>query len=283
MPKSEAVISVYQAMSFSGQVAGTFVTLLAVGVLGGIAWHEWQSRRAYWSSFLLMARIMMSLVFLILVPAQWIVVGHHLLTITIIWLVFDPRVGSARSGGFEVNAGVLLPMLALLAGLLYQLLPALFTALAASGPPPLTAWVFNFGELMVVLSVYAWWWVHGRVRSTWIWVAAAIPALLFTMAFFQNPAMTGILAIWSTGLSLYLHWSMYAVALWLMGVTVLATWRSKPLVANALLLFTAAGYAPQMSPQLFGALIAFWLLARYRHVPITAIGGLHPQMKRALA
>lgn len=118
------------------------------------------------------------------------------------------------------------------------------------------------GEALVVLSVAVLWWAYGRTTSWRIYLLATIPTLLFIASFQRDPAMTGILAIWSMGLTLFLPWLIYAIALWLVGITVLETWRYKWPVACATLLLVSAGYAPQLSSQLFTALIALWLLAR---------------------
>jgi hypothetical protein len=91
---------------------------------------------------------------------------------------------------------------------------------------------------------------------------AVIPALLFGMSYWRDPAMTGILTIWSTGLTLFLPWPVYTLALWLVGVTVLVNWRIRPSLAYAILLLISAGYMPQLSYQLFCALIALWLLGQ---------------------
>ena len=76
-----------------------------------------------------------------------------------------------------------------------------------------------------------------------------------------NPAMSGILAIWSTGLTLYLPWPLYAVSLWLVSVAAIVSLRRGDPAGWAILLLVAGGYAPQLSAQLFLSLIALWLLA----------------------
>ena len=73
--------------------------------------------------------------------------------------------------------------------------------------------------------------------------------------------MAGIMAIWSTGLTMYLPWPLYALSLWLFGATLLALWRQGSPSAWALLLLAAGGYAPQLSSQVFYSLIGLWLLS----------------------
>lgn len=274
VPKSPVVISIYQAFNLTGQVAGAFVTLLVLVLIGWITLREWQTRRALLLPLALMGLVALSLLFLVSAPSALLATVYHLLTIGVVMIIARSIMHSsvpatAASGQYRIFAGpaivrfaILFPALALLTGVLYQLLPTLFTALNWPGPPPLTGALFNIGEVLVVLSVAVLWWFYGRTASWCLWLLAAVPAALFTLSFQRDPAMTGILAIWSTGLTLFLPWPMYAMALLLVGITALATWRRNPSIAYACLLLASAGYAPQLSAQLFCALIALWLLAR---------------------
>lgn len=268
MPKSPAFITVYQGLNTVGQVAATFTALLALGLLLAIAWH---CRQQIWLSLTLVGLALLSVVFLFIVSPTWLALLYQLLAVTAVLLICARVLwgqGKEAGGkwGWQGTAALLFPALALLAGLVVQLLPNLYALLGWPGPPPLTSFLFNLGELLVVVTVFVWWWVsrglHGRSHSWLLWLVAAIPALLFALSFWRDPAMTGILTIWSTGLTLFLPWPVYTLALWLAGVTVLATWRTIPAMAYAILLLIAAGYTPQLSSQLFCAIIGLWLLAR---------------------
>jgi hypothetical protein len=268
MPKSPAFITVYQGLNTLGQVVATFVALLALGLLLAIAWH---GRQQIWLSLTLVGLALLSVLFLFIVPPTWLALLYQLLAVTAVLLIcarvlWGQRVAGRGKWGWQGTAALLFPAFALLAGLLVQLLPNVYALFGWPGPPPLTAALFNLGELFVIASVVVWWWmvrmVYGRTHSWQHWLLAAIPALLFALSFWRDPAMTGILTIWSTGLTLFLPWPVYALALWLVGVTVLATWRPHPPLAYAILLLISAGYAPQLSSQLFCALIGLWLLAR---------------------
>ncbi len=252
LPKSPAMIEVYGLVNRGGQLATTFVTLLSLVLLSWIAAWEWR-RRAIFLPLVLILLAALSLAFLVLVAPPWLALVYQLLTLIVL-----VRLGLSNPR----RALAVLPASALMAGTLFQMLPNLYAALAWAGPPPLTGQLFNLGELLVVTSLAVWWWIAGRSRSWRLWLAATVPALLFAASFQRDPAMTGILAIWSTGLTLFLPWPIYAVALCLAGVTVLHAWRRNPPLASAILLFTAAGYPPQLSSQLFCALIGLWLLAR---------------------
>lgn len=265
MPKTPAFISAYTAVNQMGQVLATFVALLALVLL---VWILWQAGPINGLSLVLAGLIGLSLLFLWLVPPVWLALVYQLLAITAVGLIGVNWIG--RAGTARLLLVWLFPALTLLAGLLVQLLPTVYALLSWPGPPPLSGLIFRLGEGFVITSVGGWWWVYGRERSWRIWLRAALPALLFALSFHRDPAMTGILTIWSTGLTLFLPWPLYAVALWLAGMTVLAAWHRQPAVAYAILLLISAGYAPQLSSQLFCALIGLWLLARARPVPHSA-------------
>lgn len=268
MPKTPAIAAGYTAVHQIGLVAAAFVGLLSLGLL---LWAAWRSRRTPWLASIFISLGLMSVLFLFLIPPAWLALTYQLLAVTAV-LVLCARGRGAQDGQEPEGQGaeekqwqgtaLLLPAAALVSGLLVQLLPNLYAAGGWPGPPPLTGALFNLGEIFVIGSALVWWWGYGRFASWRAWAVAAVPALLFALSFWRDPAMTGILTIWSTGLTLFLPWPFYVAALWLAGVTVLATWHSNPLLANAILLLAAAGYAPQLSSQLFCALIALWLLAQ---------------------
>ncbi|NUM44455.1 MAG: hypothetical protein HUU38_07075 [Anaerolineales bacterium] len=265
IPKSPTFITIYQGLNTVGQVTAAFVALLSLGLLLTIAWHD---RRQIWLSLILGGLAMLGILFLIIVPPTWLAFGYQLLAVMAVLLIcsrafWGQDVAGGRRG-WQGVAVLLFPALALFTGLLVQLLPNLYKLFGWPGPPLLTIALFNLGELFVIVSVGVWWWVshllYGRFASWQIWLFAAIPMVFFAISFWRDAAMTGILTIWSTGLTLYLPWPVYALALWLAGVTILATWKQTPAVAYAILLLISAGYAPQLSSQLFCAIIGIWLL-----------------------
>jgi hypothetical protein len=255
MPKPPPVVAAYQALTVVGQVAFTLTGLLA---LAAVFWIAWQSRRSIVLPLVLLSLAILSLASVFVAPGGWLAAGYQLLVIVAVVIVG----GSVwrREAGLRNKIAWSVPALALLAGAVYQALPAIYTAMRWPGPPPLTETLFNLGELFVVLTPIVLWWAVGRAGSpSYKW--AAIPALAFVAAYLLNPAMTAIIAIWSTGLTLYLPWPLYAVSLWLGSVAVIASLRRGGLTGLALLLLAAGGYAPQLSTQVFLSLIALWLLA----------------------
>lgn len=270
IPKSPMMISIYTAVNQIGQVTAAFVALLAFVLL---LWVAWQMRPAVILPLALVCLALLNVLFLLAIPPTWLAMTYQLLAVTAVFLIAC-TVFWGRGPLPEVKrvwretAVTLFPACALLTGLWVQLLPNLYTLLGWPGPPPLTSVFFNLGEVLVVSSVFVWWWWYGRSRSWQIWLAAFLPALFFVLSFQRDPALTGILTIWSTGLTLFLPWPVYTLALWLAGMTVLVNWHRRPALAYAVLLLTSAGYAPQLSSQLFCALIALWLLARPWSEPV---------------
>jgi hypothetical protein len=273
MPKSPAMVVVYQAVGLAGQLATTLAGLLGLVVLGWIAWREWRAGHV-WLSPLWLGLASFGLVFLVVPPSGWLAITNHAFglaaagIITYQTLRFSParwrEPGRAKTLRVSGAIAILLPAAAFLAGRLDQAMAAWYAAMQWSGPPPLAGVLFHVGELCVVLGAFGLWWAYGRGASWRMGLGAALPALAFAGMYLAMPSMTGILAIWSTGLTLYLPWPMYGASLWLAGLTVLVSLRRRDLVAWAILLLAAAGYSPQSSTQVFLSLIALWLLASRR-------------------
>ena len=279
MPKSPPVIAVYQALGLAGQLAFTVTGLLTLVAVSWIAWRSLRTRREFDLAFVLLSLLAMSIEFLFFAPSAWATVVYQLLVIAAVvaisWRVW---VGAGDSGN---KIAWMIPASAIVAGELYQLSHALYAAMRWPGPPLFAAILFNLGELLAVLSPIVLWWVYGRVgrsaRSPYVW--ATIPALTFAVAYLANPAMTAIIAVWSTGLTLYLPWPLYAVSLWLAGVTVIGSLRQDGLTGWAILLLAAGGYTPQLSTHTFLGLIALWSLAS---PAVQAVHHLQPPPKFAL-
>lgn len=266
MPKSPPMLAVFQMMTLAGQLATTLAALLAAG---GIAWLAWQSFSAWRQGMIrpsipvllpvsLLGLLALSMVFLVIPPAGWPSVGYHaLLLIALVSMGALVRREAQReraAAWLVIAAGVVL-------GELYQLVSALSVALHLAEPPAIAPELYNAGEGMVVVSAFVLWWAYGRGASWRVWLLSALLALGFAFGYRANSEMSGVLAIWSMGLTLYLPWPLYAAALCLNGVTVVHSLRRDRLVASAILLLAAGGYAPQLSNQMFFGVIGLALLA----------------------
>jgi hypothetical protein len=262
IPKTPGMIEGYQALSLAGQVAGSLAGVLALAGLGWIAWAEWQGRRSLGIPLVLGARAGLGLLFLVLPPPGWLAAFSHLLTLLAIALLVYPGLSrrDRRNAAFPLPLANLMPALALSLGTVFHLAPTIYVVLGWPGPPSFAIVLFFLGELAAALTPVALWWRWGRGASRAVWAGAALPALAFAGTYLAAPAMTGTLAIWSIGMTLYLPWPFYAVGLWLAGVTVFVGLRRQPEIGWGILLLAAGGYAPQFSVQIFFSLIALWLL-----------------------
>lgn len=259
MPKTPLVIAIYQGLSLFGQIASTVASLLALVAAGWIAWQRFKEGKGWSAGLALFALIALSLWALFQPAHGWRTVLFQLLFI-FCCLAFVMN-GWSKRGTDAEKIALLLVSLALLVSHTFQLVPAVDQALKLKGPEWTTQALFNLGELLVVLSVVGMWWAYGRGAGWVIWLSGAVLSLLFALSHLLDPAMTGILVIWSTGLSLYLPWPLYAIALWLAWVTAITSLRRGQPAGWALLLLAAGGYAPQLSYQAFMGLAALWLLA----------------------
>ena len=276
MPKSPLVVMVYQVLGLVGQVATSLSGLLGLGVLGWMAWREWRAG-SIWLPPLLLGLGAASLVFLVIPPSGWLAIGNYALGLAAAGIILA-RVSSMPGNQTRGNPwtpgvwAVLVPGMAFVAGRLYQAVAAWYTAMRWPGPPFAAGVLFNLGELLVVLSAAAWWWAYGRGASWRMGLGATLPAFVFAAMRLAIPSMTGVLAMWSTGLTLYLPWPLYVASLWLAGVAVLASLRRGDLAGWAILLLVAGGYAPQLSLQVFLNLIGLWLLASRQPMGLTQKG-----------
>lgn len=264
MPKSPLVNSIYQALTVAGNLASTISALLVMAALLWIIWRFFRPAGFHLMAMTWMSLLALSLIFLVLQPVGLSALIYHALFFLAV--IMAARVAMNKCISSAEKVAILFPVLALLCGRFYQLAPILYETLAWPGPAIFTGILFNAGELFVVLSGFTLWWAFGRQTSLNIWIVAMLPMIAFIGLRLVNPSMAGILSIWSTGMTLFLPWPLYALSLWLAGVTILANFQQRKFVAVAILLFAAGGYAPQLSTQAFFGLVALWCLmaAEYR-------------------
>jgi len=263
MPKPPALLLLYQLLGNVGQLALSLVSLLGLGLLGAIAWWEWRRQHGIWLAAALWGQVGFSLLFLFVPPVGWPALVNHLLYLVVILLLLRRAVLHQMAEPAFVMGRLLpllLPALAIMAGRLHQAIPVLYATQRWPGPPPLSTALFTVGELLVVLTPIGVWWQYGRSAPWRHWLLAGLPALLFTGVYLATPTMTGILTVWSSGVTLYLPWPLYGLSLWLAGVTLLRVRKTEEPIGGAIVLLAAGGFAPQLSAQANLALLALWLL-----------------------
>jgi hypothetical protein len=258
MPKSQIMVQIYSALGNAGQLMTSLTSLLCLIAVGWIAWYHLRWQRNLLISTVSILLILLNLLSLFFLTAGGITLAFQALLCTVI-LVLLIQIWKSSSQPIEKIAisGV---GLTLLIGRIYQSLDSAYLVLSLPGPPVLSGFLFNVGELMVLVSIVALWWAYGRHARGYVYLAAALPALVFAIPRLLAPTMTGVMTIWSTGLTLYLPWPAYLIALWLAGVVILNTLQHGHPAGMAILLLAAGGFAPQMSIQAFLGFIAMWLL-----------------------
>lgn len=258
IPKTPEMIIGYQWLNWSGQVGSTVAAFLALLGVSAMAVIEWRTRQTWWLALPIVGLVIMAGSAPFLPPAIGLP-GYFLFAIMALVALSWRIVRMATPA--TVRLAALLPALAMVAATLYQAAPTLYALLHWPGPPAWGLPLFRVGDGLVVSGAAALWWALGRCADRRSWLAGCLLASLFAAAYLAAPAMTATLVVWSHGLTLSLPWPFYAMALWLYGVTIIGSWRTgQRCIVYALLLLLAAGYAPQLSSQLWFGLIALWLL-----------------------
>ena len=250
----------YQALGIAGQFAAILTSLLVLLCLVWLARERFKRTGERLIPAACLAAAALSLLFMFESPAGWVAVGYHLLLGGIFLglggTAWRPSVRTGRALALGVSA------LALLARELYQAVPPVYQAMRLPGPPGFNQAILMAAELLVLLSVAALWGAYGRTKAWRTWITAALPALGLAVFWLVNPSMLGILTIWSVGLTLYLPWPVYALALWMAGMLVLKARKDGNPAGWAVLLLLAGGFNPQLSAQALLGVVALWLLAR---------------------
>jgi len=257
MPKSPFFVSAFQALGWAGIYAATMVGLLAVLAAGWIAWREARSRRSWATASAWAALAALSLAGVVIPIWGGLLLAHHALFLATMAAIL---LRATASGNLGLAGTAAVPAIGLAAGAVYQAIPALFEINDLAGPAAI-GWLFGAGEGAVLLAAIGLWWVYGRRARLSELILAAFPALAFAVALMAAPSMTGVMAIWSTGLSLLFPWPIYVLGLWLVLTTILADRRRGGTVAAAILLLASGGYAPQFTSLSLIGLVAIWILA----------------------
>jgi hypothetical protein len=250
MPKDEAVTNAFRAASFLGSLAFNFasllVTVLVVLVLASLVLRmESGIGRVAFAGLSLAMLSGLGLSLATGAPA-----ADALFGVAVALLV--GFIGLALAGERHSRPGVRLALALMVAAYLcyqYYLLSHLFYRILDYGAvPPLNITALRLGEVLAVAAAAAAFRAWGLPRWRWLGtagLAAVAAALIVLMLAGLSPGSTmAILALWTTGLSLYLPFPIYLLALALYLLTFVACWRSGDAfwTAAGLLLVLLAGY-----------------------------------------
>jgi hypothetical protein len=251
MPKSPALITVYQSLTLIGQAATTFAGLLVLAAVLVWARNEYGKGESKTGSILLASLVFLSILFLFYQPPVLLAVLYQVLLTSA--LAYFTRQGIRSSVFVMKKLAILTCMLALQSGSVGHLAPLL--GFYEAGPI-----IFKVGECMIILCALFLWVAFGRNASRQIWFLAALPVMAFTVFRLVDPATSGILAIWSTGMTLFLPWPVYTMALWLVVITVLVNWTKRDLTSAGIILLISGGFAAQMTNHSFYGLVGIGLI-----------------------
>lgn len=260
MPKDGSVTDAIQAASFLGSLAFNFASLLAIAlvvlVLASLVLRiESGVRRVAFAGLSLAMLTGLGLSLATGAPA-----ADALFGIAVALLV--GFIGLVLAGERHSTPGAR-PALALMVAAYfcyqYYLLGHLFYRILDYGAvPPLSITVLRLGEVLTLAAAAAAFWAWGLPRWRWVGSAglAAVAAVLvaLTLAGLSPASTIAILALWTTGLSLFLPFPIYLLALALYLLTLVACWRSGDAfwAAAGLLLVLLAGY---MAESTYGHLL----------------------------
>jgi hypothetical protein len=251
MPKSPMLISGYQTITAIGQYATIFAGLMVLATVLGWAWRELVKGENKPGAVTMAALVFLSIMFLFVQPSALLGASYQILLTCA--LAYSSWRSLRSAGSPRVKLAILTTMLALQAGAASHLAQL-------SGQNGTSQVIFKAGELFVLVSVLFLWMVFGRPASRKTWFVAAVPALAFTVFRLVDPATSGILAIWSTGMTLYLPWPLYTLSLWLLSVTLLVCWRRDKSTASGILLLASGGFASQMTSHALLGLVGLRLV-----------------------
>ena len=251
------------------QVAFNLTAILTLAVIVWLAVRGWgRARKHVWLSIVLIGLIGLSVAGVFAPPGPASLLAFHALTLAALAILVVQGL-RARSES-RARLALVLPALAIASITIFKIAQTLAPWIGSSAPAPLAPAVFQAGELLVIMSPLAVWWAYGRTGRIGDGVMAGLPAALFTIAYTAHPSMTATMATWSVGLSLYLPWPVYAISLWLAGVTVLRALRAGQTAGYGLAFLAAAGYSMQLSSQVMLGLLGVWMLgaASLPHRPV---------------
>ncbi len=253
LPKDEAVAGAFQVASFLGSLAFNFASLLAIGLavllLGSLALRiESGVGRLALAALSLAMLAGLGLSLATGAPEADALFGLAItLLVGVLGLVLVRREATPLPG----RVALVLMVAAYFCYQYYTLAHLSYRLLDYSTLPPLTMAALRLGEGLVVAAGGAvfWAWGVGRWRRLGPIGLGLVVLLVLVVALSSlSPASTmSILALWTTGLSLFLPFPVYLLSLGLFLVTLVACWRSGDAfwTTAGLLLLLLAGYMPE--------------------------------------
>ncbi len=253
LPRGDAISEAFQSASFLGSLAFNFASLLAIAlvvlILGSVALRT-GSRPVGLAVTSLSLSMLWGLGLSLATgsPAADALFGlSTALLVGLMGLVLAKPAG----GRWTPRLALALMVTAYLCYQYYTLAHLLYRILDYPALPPLSVTALRLGEGLVVAAGFAVFWAWGAERWRRVgplgMMAVAALVLAFALAALSPTSTTAILALWTTGLSLFLPFPLYMVSLALYLLTLVACWRRGDALwtASGLLLLVLAGYMPE--------------------------------------
>ena len=270
VPKGEGVTAAFQAASFLGSLAFNFASLLAI-ILVVIVLATLVRRMSSRPGRLALVGLSLAMLSgLALSLATNAPAADALFGVAVALLVAVLGLGLVGRQGSSLSTRLALALVvaAYLSYQYYVLAHLFYRILDYGAVPPLSITVLRLGEVLAVAAASAAFWAWGLPRWRWVGTAGlgtvAVVLLALTLAGLSPASTMAILALWTTGLSLFLPFPVYLVALGLYLVTLVACWRSGDgfWIGAGLLLVLLAGYMPEATYQHLLILLGVAFLSR---------------------
>jgi hypothetical protein len=253
LPKGELARAGLHVASLAGTLALNFAAVLSVGfvvVLLALLVIRAEAGAARLALAALSAAMLWGLGSTLTTDS---LMGNAFFGLTMTLLVVWAGCGVARRTGLPLDARIAtgLMVVAYVCYQYYALAHLLYRALDYSTVPPLAVPMLRLGEGLVVVASAAVFWAWGPRRWQQAGVAGtsltAVAVFVVAAGSLAPAATTSILALWTTGLSLFLPLPLYLLALGLYLLTAVACLRNAKdfWVGAGLLLLLLAGYMPE--------------------------------------
>jgi hypothetical protein len=256
VPKDRAISDLFEAASLLGSLAFNFASILAIVLVTLLVGS-------------LAARQKGALTRAVIVMLGLAMLAGLSLTLTTDRPEADALFGVSAAilvcavllsaiGGKEISppegAAMALVVAAYLSYEYYALSYLFYRLLDIAAIPPASMSFLRLGEVLAVIAsvvAFSAWGLPRRRSIGAAGLAVAAVLLVLTLAALSPVSTVAILALWTTGLGLFLPSPVYAVALGLYLLTIVACWRSGDgfWIATGLLLVLLAGYMAEATYQ----------------------------------
>lgn len=253
VPKDATLGGVFQAASYLGSLAFNFASLLAIALVVLLLASMVLRMKGVVARLALAALSMAMLWGLGLSLATGSATADAVFGLAVTLLV--GLLGLILVRQVEMPGGARVALALIVAAYFcyqyYALAHLAYRLLDYSALPPLSVPALRLGEGLVVAAGGAvfWAWGVGRWRQVGLagWAVVAVVLLVVALAGLSPVSTMSILALWTTGLSLFLPFPIYLLSLGLYLLTLVACWRSGDAfwTAAGLVLVLLAGYMPE--------------------------------------